>query len=71
MEIYFLLKNIFAWLWEIIKHPIFVSLLTYFVFDAILQYRKIIGKIDSKLFFYQSTLVSLGSINTDRANEEK
>ena len=65
------LKDISLWLWEIIKHPFFVSLMTYFVFDAIVRYRRAVGEIDSKLLFYQNVITSLGSINTDMASARK
>lgn len=69
--IIYILKDFFVWLWEVIKHPFFVSLMTYFVFDAIVRYRRVVGEIDSKLLFYQNIITSLGSINTDMASARK
>ncbi|MEK7181189.1 MAG: hypothetical protein AAB738_02560 [Patescibacteria group bacterium] len=66
-----ILKEFFIWLWEIIKHPFFVSLMTYFIFDAIIRYRRVVGEIDSKLLFYLNAITSLGSINTDMALARK
>ena len=62
-----MLQSIFKWIWEIIKHPFFISLMTYFVFDAIVRYRRTVGEVDSKLLFHENTIISLGSINTNEA----
>lgn len=71
IEVLYILKSFFVWLWEFIKHPFFLSLITYFVFDAIVRYRRVVGEVDSKLLFYQNIITSLGSINTDIASAKK
>jgi len=55
----------FGWLFEVIRHPIFITAVTYFILDTIKSYKKVIGEIDSTLLFYQNILC------TPIDNEEK
>lgn len=50
--------NFFSWLLEIIRHPFFVLLMTYFVLDGIKQYRRVVGEIDSILLFYKNIIAT-------------
>lgn len=60
-----------SWLFDVIQHPFFITLMTYFVFDAVIRYRRAVGEVDSKLLFYQNIITSLGSTNTDMISARK